>query len=101
MRRAALACLFLPALPAAAEEGPNLAPAVEAAPPGAVRQLVLAQDLYDLGLAQEDAAMLLAAIRLARRPAGRMTARAALPGTPPPPPACRATRPRPRHWRWP
>lgn len=67
MRRAALACLFLLALPAAAEEGPNLAPAVEAAPPGAVRQLVLAQDLYDLGLAQEDAAMLLAAIRLARQ----------------------------------
>lgn len=67
MRRAALAALLLAALPAAAEEGPNLAPAVEAAAPGPVRQLVLAQDLYDLGLAREDAVMLLAAIRLARQ----------------------------------
>lgn len=67
MRRAALACLFLLALPAAAEDGPNLAPAAEAAAPGPVRQLVLARDLYDLGLAQEDAVMLLAAIRLARQ----------------------------------
>lgn len=67
MRRAALAALFLLASPAAAENGPDLAPAPEAASPGPVRQLVLAQDLYDLGLAQEDAVMLLAAIRLARQ----------------------------------
>lgn len=67
MRRAVLAVLSLLACPAAAQDGPNLAPAAEAAAPGPVRQLVLAQDLYDLGLAQEDAVMLLAAIRLARQ----------------------------------
>lgn len=64
MRRAALA-LLLSALPAAAE-GPNLAPAAAVAAPGPVRQLALAQELHDLGLAQEDAVLLLAAARLAR-----------------------------------
>ncbi len=66
MRPALLAALLLTALPAGAEGAPNLAPGTEAAPPGPVRQLVLAQDLFDIGLAREDAILLLTAIRLAR-----------------------------------
>ena len=84
MRRAVLA-LLLSALPAAAQ-GPNLAPAAEAAAPGPVRQLALAQEIHDLGLGREDAVLLLAAVRLARgtelRPATGWTHEGA--GTPAP-----------------
>ena len=53
----ALAALSAP-LPAAGQDSADS--------PGSVRQLYLAQQVYDLGLAGEDAVMLLAAVRLAR-----------------------------------
>ncbi len=86
MRPALLAALMLTALPAGAEGAPNLTFGTAVAPPGPVRQLVLAQDLFDIGLAREDAILLLTAIRLAHgtelRPATGWTQDG--PGTPAP-----------------
>jgi hypothetical protein len=86
MRRPALLlCFALTALPAQAQDS--------AQPPGPVRQVYLAQDLYHFGLARSDATVLLTAIRLARsatlRPATGWTRDgAALPpdAVPDPPP---------------
>jgi hypothetical protein len=59
--------------------------------PGPVRHLYLAQDLYTLGLAREDATLLLTAIRLARsttlRPATGWTRDGEAPSDPAPAPA--------------
>jgi hypothetical protein len=65
----ALAFVALPALtlPAIAQDrsGTNLDPAATGTPESGVRTMALAQDLYQLGLAQTDALTVLAAARLA------------------------------------
>ena len=53
------------ALPTRAGEGPNLAPAGDATP-GAVRVLVLAEQLFAMGRDGDDPLVLLTAVRLAR-----------------------------------
>lgn len=71
MQRAALIALSLSlsmaAPPAMAETTPNRLAATEAASPGPVRQMLLAQQLYDQGLALEDGFLILSAIRLAHK----------------------------------
>lgn len=66
MQRAALIALSLSLpLAATAQTAPNQQAAVEAAAPGPVRQMLLAQQLYDQGLALDDGLLILSAIRLA------------------------------------
>lgn len=62
-------CLSLPIITASAmaETAPNVLAATEASAPGPVRQMLLAQQLYDHGLAQDDAFLILSAIRLGHR----------------------------------
>ena len=83
MRRLLLPLALTLALPALAQQS--------AEAPGPVRQLYLAQDLYTLGLAREDATLLLTAIQLARstplRPATGWTRDGETPSDPAPEPA--------------
>ena len=80
----ATATLVALTLPASAQNksGSNIDPAADAAPAGGVRTMVLAQDLYRVGVAQTDALTVLAAARLAASVAPEEKSPAALELTP-------------------